>query len=407
MNITIITILLPYPLTSGGAQAQYNMIDELRHSHHITIVFPVNGYNRLAAMNKLKEIWPEITFRPYPYFKQLCHWDFLICKAKRAFDLAFKSECMSFKVERILKPYGYVVNGRFMKFVNRVIYEQSPDIIQVEFYPYLKIVNYLPDVIKKVFVHHEIRFVRNARELSKLEVSDEQKSYAEKIKFEEIENLNKYDEVITLTDVDRDILTKSGVKTSISVSPAAVNTPILQHKVWNKTIVFLGGCFHAPNVEGMNWMSKYVLPLIDWRNRYKDVSFIVIGTGWTPKMITGIPRNNLKIMGFVENIQSVAYGGIMVVPILSGSGMRMKILEAAAMGMPIVTTSVGKEGIELVNGESCLIADTPTDFAKAIENLMSNETIMTTIADNAQKVFKNNYSKEALAMRRNLIYKKL
>jgi glycosyltransferase involved in cell wall biosynthesis len=94
----------------------------------------------------------------------------------------------------------------------------------------------------------------------------------------------------------------------------------------------------------MNWMSKYVLPLIDWRNRYKDVSFIVIGTGWTPKMITGIPRNNLKIMGFVENIQSVAYGGIMVVPILSGSGMRMKILEAAAMGMPIVTTSVGKEG---------------------------------------------------------------
>jgi glycosyltransferase involved in cell wall biosynthesis len=112
-------------------------------------------------------------------------------------------------------------------------------------------------------------------------------------------------------------------------------------------------------------------------------------------------------MGFVENIQSVAYGGIMVVPILSGSGMRMKILEAAAMGMPIVTTSVGKEGIELVNGESCLIADTPTDFAKAIENLMSNETIMTTIADNAQKVFKNNYSKEALAMRRNLIYKKL
>jgi glycosyltransferase involved in cell wall biosynthesis len=406
MNITIITILLPYPLASGGAQAQYNMIDVLRHKHYITIIFPINGHNNYAALKELKTIWPEVTFRPYPYLKQLCNLKFTLEKARRAFDLYFRPKSNNFKVERILKPYGYTINGTFIAFLNKVIHERTPDIIQIEFYPYLKIIDYLPSNIKKIFIHHEIRFIRNERELKNLNVNNKQKSFSKDLKSKEIEDLNKYDKVITLTNVDKKILMENGVKVPISVSPAAINTPILKFKGWNKTLVFLGSCHHTPNVEGIEWMSHQVLPLIDWSEKFHNISFTVIGAGWTPKMITGIPQNNLRIMGFVKDIQNIAYGGIMVVPILSGSGMRMKILEAAAMGMPIVSTSVGKEGIDLVNGISCLIADTPSDFAEAITRLMSNEAFMKTIADNAQEFFKNTYSKEALVVKRELIYKK-
>ena len=74
------------------------------------------------------------------------------------------------------------------------------------------------------------------------------------------------------------------------------------------------------------------------------------------------------------------------------------------MGMPIITTSVGVEGIRLKHGESCLIADTHEDFANAIKTLLNNADLRKKLADNAQQVFKDNYSKEALAQVRNNIY---
>lgn len=109
-------------------------------------------------------------------------------------------------------------------------------------------------------------------------------------------------------------------------------------------------------------------------------------------------------MGFVPELSAAAYGGILIVPILSGSGMRMKILDGAALSMPLLTTSVGAEGLLFANGSSCLIADTATEFANALTRLISDDTLRKKLADNASDIFKNNYSKEALANKRNNIY---
>ena len=107
MNITIITPWLPYPLTSGGAQAQYNFIDTLRKEHHIAIIFPLNGKNRIEAMKHLQEIWPEVSFHPYSYFRQMTHGAFLKDKIVRAIKLKVCPNSDRFLVERALKPYGF------------------------------------------------------------------------------------------------------------------------------------------------------------------------------------------------------------------------------------------------------------------------------------------------------------
>src|SRR5574344_32398 len=114
MNLTIITILLPYPLTSGGAQAQYNMIDVLRKRCHITIIFPQGGQNHKWALKKLQAHWPPATFLPYSYFPQLHYLPFFIDKTTRFFNLIFNSKSEVFQKERILKPYGYVINDNFI-----------------------------------------------------------------------------------------------------------------------------------------------------------------------------------------------------------------------------------------------------------------------------------------------------
>ena len=82
----------------------------------------------------------------------------------------------------------------------------------------------------------------------------------------------------------------------------------------------------------------------------------------------------------------------------------MKILEAAAMSVPFVTTSIGVEGLNFVNGVSCLIADTPEDFAVAINMLSDNEELRKRLAINAHSVYENEYSREALAQKRENIY---
>lgn len=404
MKITIITAFFPYPLVSGGNQAQYNMIDGLRGIHNITVIFPVNRLNTYKAMEQLKEKWPEVKFRPYPYYKQLTYFPFVISKLRRAFGIKVTPKSNRFKVNRALKPYGYPISKNFVSFVNDVIKENRADIVQMEFYPYLRLINYLPTNIKRVFVHHEIKFVRDIRLTKGLKLTHKDISLMDRLKSDEVSDLNKYDEIVTLTPVDKDILVSIGVKTPILVSSAAINTQIKKYSSWNKTLVFVGGATHTPNVEGLEWFCNEVSPLIDWKEQFRDVVFKVVGNGWNEHHVFGIPNGNVCFTGFVPKLEDAVYGGVMLVPILSGSGMRMKILEGMALGLPIITTSIGKEGIDIVNEESCLISDTPELFAQAIVRIISDEELRRYLATNAQQFFIKNYSKNTLIAKRNKLY---
>lgn len=110
-------------------------------------------------------------------------------------------------------------------------------------------------------------------------------------------------------------------------------------------------------------------------------------------------------MGFVPDLAAAVYGGILMVPIISGSGMRMKILDGAALSMPIITTSTGVEGLDFMDGESCLIANSGKEFAKGLMKLIRDENLRQQLANNANTVFVEKYSKETLANIRNNIYK--
>ena len=129
--------------------------------------------------------------------------------------------------------------------------------------------------------------------------------------------------------------------------------------------------------------------------------------GWKHTWFDAISAFKPKLYGFVDSIADVAGGGIMLVPILSGSGMRMKILEAAALAMPIVTTSVGKEGLAFENQVHCLVADSPQAFADAITLLLRDKALRRKLALNAQELFARNYSIESLVEVRQQVYNKM
>lgn len=407
MNITIITPLLPFPLDSGGAQAQYNMIDALRNKHQFVLIYPENCHNSSNAMLQLKRLWPNVTFAPYSYARQYANLPFVMSKAKRMFNLLTRNNSRQFKAERIIKPYGYDLSRRFKKFITATLEKSQADVVQIEFYPFMPLIDAIPDNCKTVFVHHEIRYVRNLRMMQPLQPTPQEQAYMFQLKDEEIQTLNKYNTVITLTDTDRDILQRDGVSTHIEVSPAAISSQVSRPDKACSALFFIGGFGHAPNQEGMRWLTGQVLPRIKKSLAAEHIALHIIGKGWQNVNVpsgNGIP---VVLHGFVNQLADVAKEGIMLVPVLSGSGMRMKILEGAALGLPIVTTTVGVEGLPFKHQESCLIADTPEDFANAIVHLAGDQELRMTLATNAQTVFQQHFSKEALAQKRNQIYSSL
>jgi glycosyltransferase involved in cell wall biosynthesis len=136
------------------------------------------------------------------------------------------------------------------------------------------------------------------------------------------------------------------------------------------TLLFLGSFRHLPNVEALNWFVRRVFPLV--REREPGVRLILIGSEPPPRH--SLPGDAaIELMGFVEDVREpLARYSVFLCPILSGSGVRVKLLEAFASGIPVVSTRLGAEGLASVDGEICALADDPETFAAKVLELLEN-----------------------------------
>lgn len=396
-NILIITAIFPYPLTSGGAQAQFGIVDVLRKEHNITILFNQDRINTIARMRQLAELWPDVRFVPYMFRTQMLNPHFLFNMLKRGFQTFFTPNNKHFQIDRAIRSISIHKSRRLERFIRYVIEKYDIDIVQTEFYPTIDLVSCLPDNVRKVYIQHEIHFVKNERMFQHLILNRKEQKRFQESRDHEIASLNAYDEVVTLTQRDKEILEENGVRTPIYVSPAAVLSTVKPYKEFDGRLTFLGAKSHVPNCDGVAWMLDEVAPLL---KSDPKPTLDLIGKGWSEVSSDLI----IRTYGYVADLSPVLRGSIMIVPILSGSGMRMKILEAAANSVPIITTTVGVEGLDFENGVSCLIADTPQDFARAIDLLVNDRALCRRLGENANNVYRSKYTAKILAQVRNELY---
>lgn len=134
------------------------------------------------------------------------------------------------------------------------------------------------------------------------------------------------------------------------------------------TMLFLGSFRHLPNTEALHWFVHNVLPLV--RAREPRARLIVIGSDPPPRH--SLPEAEaIELIGFVEDVREVlARYAVFVCPILSGSGVRVKLLEAFAAGIPVVSTRIGAEGLASDDGEICGLSDDPAGFAERVLRAM-------------------------------------
>jgi glycosyltransferase involved in cell wall biosynthesis len=225
-----------------------------------------------------------------------------------------------------------------------------------------------------------------------------------RVKRYEGELLKTVDQVLTVTDVDCDSL-KEALKFSkdsgeerlvpITVVPIAVDTGQLQpvkRKTGSNRIVTLGTLHYPPNADGIRWFFNEVFPLIC--QRVPDAKLTIIGKNPPPDFIDLVARNphTVNVTGYVPDlIPYLEDSTLMVVPVRAGGGMRVRILEAFAYAMPIVTTTVGLEGIQAQPGRDVLVADSSEDFADAVIRLLTNEELQDQLSKNGRHLVETKY----------------
>jgi glycosyltransferase involved in cell wall biosynthesis len=163
----------------------------------------------------------------------------------------------------------------------------------------------------------------------------------------------------------------------------------LKSNAQNISLFFIGSLDWKPNQEGLIWFLSKVWPLC--YARFPHLTFYVAGRNM-PEKIMQLNIDGVIMMGEVKDAYSfVNQHDIAIVPLLSGSGMRAKIIEAMALGKVIITTSIGLEGIEAKDTYDVCLADSPEDFVNVIEFLLTHPNQMMQIGINAHYNIMNNY----------------
>jgi O-antigen biosynthesis protein len=164
------------------------------------------------------------------------------------------------------------------------------------------------------------------------------------------------------------------------------------------TMLFLGSFRHTPNQVALEWFARFVLPLIV--EKLPHARLFVAGSDQPPRHTLPDPANAIDWLGFVEDIQPLfASCAVFVCPIRSGSGVRVKLLEAFASGIPVVSTYIGAEGLARVDGEFCALADDPSGFAAKTVELLQNEEAARRMTVSARKEVETNWDMEVITGR--------
>ena len=162
-------------------------------------------------------------------------------------------------------------------------------------------------------------------------------------------------------------------------------------------LVFAGSMDWIPNIDGIQWFVEEILPLI--RKRRPDCSLVIAGRRPAPEIQRLAERDSrIRVTGTVDDIRPYLWdSAVSIVPLRIAGGTRLKIYEAMAAKIPVVSTSVGAEGLDIRNGEDIHIADSPADFAERCLALLDDPAARSRMADVAFSIVASRYSWEIVS----------
>ena len=393
MRILFLTQVLPYPLDAGPKTRAYYVLRYLAQSHEVTLVSFVRNTDTREAIDHLRQYCAAVHTVPIA----------------RSFarDIGFLAESLATNQPFVIARDRSVAMHKCL--ARLIAAEDRFDAVhgdQLWMAPYMQHVQTLTaqatgSPLARVLDQHNATYMifrRLAegesnplkRQLVRLE--------AHKLARYEARLCAEFERVVWVTREDYDAVAAAAPQgatiANSGIIPICIDTasqPALKRDRHACRITFLGGLHYPPNAQGVLWFAEHIFPKV--MAQAPDAVLTVIGKQPPAELAhLNIPSANLEVTGYVDDPKPyLAETRAFIVPLLAGGGMRVKILDAWCWGLPIVSTTVGAEGIATTPEQDILLADEPDQFGAHVVCLLQNAQLGDRIAMGGRRSAEQQY----------------
>jgi O-antigen biosynthesis protein len=307
-----------------------------------------------------------------------------------------------------LEPHAVreFANGDLEWLIHRQLYCHRIDVLQLEYTPMAQYRGEFRRIATALF-EHDVYFQSIGRGLGHMiGVTAEVKArieYLRALRYE-LGVLPGFDQVQVCTPANRDYLLSFRPELAgrmFAGLRAGIDTGRYEFRPRGReplTMLFLGSWRHDPNRVAVDWFVRQVLPLI--LAQEPGAKLIIAGSDPPPEHTYADHAAHMQMLGYVDDVrEALARYAVFVCPILSGSGVRVKLLEAFAAGIPVVSTKVGAEGLAVEDGDFCALADDPAEFAGRVVAMMRDPDRAAAMAERARAEVEAQWDMAAITRR--------
>lgn len=378
MNLLHILPRLPAPPNDGGAVYVYNMLRELEKlGHELTIVSLISNKHEqdLKMIEAIGDVYAEDgQFKPYSIHSVLKSF---ISRQPITVQHRMKTDIMKSLLSQVNKqPDVILLEGLHSAAFLEQARQRFPGV---------------PVVLRQVNVEHQLlkrNGVLNQNLLKKWFYFDQ----AKLMKRFELQKMQDADYVTAISQNDIDNYKSDLPNSNFFLNTAGANVPDEIDEQRDPKMMFTVSNWRwQPNLDGLEWFMEEIWPII--HNKLPNIHFHVAGDGLTDSFKHRFSSSHIHYLGFVDDIDSLRQkASVFVAPLLSGSGMKLKVLEGLAAGLPTVTTRFGSEGIEIENKIHFLQADNAEQFSRAVISLFEDNTLKNSLSIKGKERIKSKYS---------------
>jgi sugar transferase (PEP-CTERM/EpsH1 system associated) len=381
LKILVVTDCLPYPLISGDRIRVYNLLSRLSFHNEIWLLAFIDEKEEVVGLDDIQKIFHRVeTVKLYHRHK-----------------LAYIPGLVKYGLTGIpMELTFYYSNDLFQKirdFTSVVKF----DIVQFEHSRMAIYLKALPSNLwsRSILTFHNVEYKRlnrffdiERRPIKKIRAW----LYGYMMRRWEPNYAGNFSRCIVVSETDKNFLALANPRLHLSVIPNGIDTKVYKPLplVTNQNnLLFVGSMDYQPCIDAMQYFCSEILPRI--RNKINNVNLWIVGKNPSPE-VSKLDGNGVYVTGRVADvIPYYKQSAVCVTPLRAGGGTRLKILEAMALGRPVISTTIGCEGLEVEDGKHILIGDTPEIFAQQTARLLSDSKIYNHISENARKLVTEQY----------------
>ena len=384
MELLWIARTCPYPPTDGERLRVFNLLKGLAGACRITLVYRAMSEQDLAAADALR-----------PYCRGGVHAVWVPRPGSLWRRLAWAAP---FLLSRHPVSLCTVFFRDILAVLRRLTEAQAYDIVQIEHSSLSIYLDHLPALRAgaRVLTMHNIDYIRfqRVRQNTPPGLMRLYHAYnAARYRAWELAALARYDRVMTMSELDAAQLRRDGVQVPLDVVPNGVDTETIAcepPRPGARDVLFVASMDSEANHDAAVWLAGRIWPLI--RAGSDGLRLLLVGRGPQPALAAFHDGRSVLVTGTVDQVLPYYRdAAVVVVPLRSGGGTRLKILEAMAAGVPVVSTRIGAEGLAVTDGEHLLLADDEPALAAAVQRVLGDVALQQRLSAAARALVETRY----------------